>query len=115
MGFELVDRGIPRHDHPVVDVSGAVIGKVTSGTMSPLNKPIGMAYVPTANAAGERDPDRCAWQSAERRGGETALPQPWLMQMHPQMAQMSTEAAPAGFRVFAPLRPICSPDADDPQ
>ena len=52
VGFELIDRGIPRHDHPVVDAHGAVIGKVTSGTMSPsLNKPIGMAYVPTANAA----------------------------------------------------------------
>ncbi len=52
VGFELLDRGIPRHDHTVVDPSGAVIGKVTSGTMSPtLNKPIGMAYVPVANSA----------------------------------------------------------------
>ena len=31
------------------DASGAVVGRVTSGTMSPsLQKPIGMAYVPTA-------------------------------------------------------------------
>ena len=52
VGFELLDRGIPRHDHVVVDASGAAIGKVTSGTMSPtLNKPIGMAYVPVANSA----------------------------------------------------------------
>ncbi|HRH38081.1 MAG TPA: glycine cleavage system aminomethyltransferase GcvT [Flavobacteriales bacterium] len=52
VGFELIDRGIPRHDHPVVDAAGNIIGKVTSGTMSPtLNKPIGMAYVPAANAA----------------------------------------------------------------
>jgi aminomethyltransferase len=49
VGFELVDRGIPRHDHTVVDEAGAVIGRVTSGTMSPsLQKPIGIAYVPTA-------------------------------------------------------------------
>ncbi|MEO8590060.1 MAG: glycine cleavage system aminomethyltransferase GcvT [Flavobacteriales bacterium] len=52
VGFELIDRGIPRHDHPVLDAAGAVVGKVTSGTMSPsLQKPIGMAYVPTAMAA----------------------------------------------------------------
>lgn len=52
VGFELVDRGIPRHDHPVVDEAGNVIGKVTSGTMAPsLQKPIGMAYVPTALSA----------------------------------------------------------------
>ena len=47
VGFELLDRGIPRHDCPVVDADGKTIGKVTSGTMSPsLQKPIGMAYVP---------------------------------------------------------------------
>ncbi|HRH70841.1 MAG TPA: glycine cleavage system aminomethyltransferase GcvT [Flavobacteriales bacterium] len=51
VGFELVERGIPRHDHPVLDEHGKAIGKVTSGTMSPtLQKPIGMAYVPTSMA-----------------------------------------------------------------
>jgi len=51
VGFELVERGIPRHDHPVLDEAGKVVGKVTSGTQSPtLQKPIGMAYVPTAMA-----------------------------------------------------------------
>lgn len=51
VGFELIDRGIPRHDHPVLDEAGTVVGKVTSGTMSPtLQKPIGMAYVPVAMA-----------------------------------------------------------------
>lgn len=51
VGFELTERGIPRHDHPVLDESGKVVGKVTSGTMSPsLQKPIGMAYVPAAMA-----------------------------------------------------------------
>ncbi len=52
VGFELIERGIPRHDHPVQDASGNVVGKVTSGTMSPsLQKPIGMAYVPLSMAA----------------------------------------------------------------
>lgn len=52
VGFELLERGIPRHDHPVVDAHGQVVGKVTSGTMSPtLNKPIGMAYVPVGMSA----------------------------------------------------------------
>ncbi|MBV6404850.1 MAG: glycine cleavage system aminomethyltransferase GcvT [Flavobacteriales bacterium] len=52
VGFELLDRGIPRHGHSVVDASGAVIGTVTSGTHSPsLQKPIGLAYVPAALAA----------------------------------------------------------------
>lgn len=51
VGFELLERGIPRHDHPVLDASGAVVGRVTSGTMSPsLQKPIGLAYVPAAMA-----------------------------------------------------------------
>jgi aminomethyltransferase len=52
VGFELLERGIPRHDHPVVDAEGAVVGKVTSGTMSPtLQKPIGLAYVPVGMSA----------------------------------------------------------------
>lgn len=51
VGFELLDRGIPRHDHPVLNEAGEVVGKVTSGTMSPtLQKPIGMAYVPASMA-----------------------------------------------------------------
>lgn len=49
VGFEMVDKGIPRHDYEVVDKEGKIIGKVTSGTMAPsLNIPIGMGYVPTA-------------------------------------------------------------------
>jgi aminomethyltransferase len=51
VGFELIDRGIPRHDYTICDASGAVIGKVTSGTQSPtLNQAIGLGYVPTALA-----------------------------------------------------------------
>ena len=46
VGFEMIERGIPRHDYPIIDESGAIIGKVTSGTQSPsLKKAIGMGYV----------------------------------------------------------------------
>lgn len=49
VGFEMIERGIPRHDYEIVDVAGTVIGKVTSGTQSPsLQKGIGMGYVKTA-------------------------------------------------------------------
>jgi len=47
VAFELNERGIPRHGYDIVDGNGAVIGNVTSGTMSPcLQKGIGMGYVP---------------------------------------------------------------------
>ena len=46
VGFEMVDRGIPRHDYEMVNAAGEKIGKVTSGTQSPsLQKAIGMGYV----------------------------------------------------------------------
>lgn len=46
VGFELIDRGIPRQHYPICNASGEVIGEVTSGTMSPsLNKAIGLGYV----------------------------------------------------------------------
>ena len=52
VGFELLERGIPRHDYEIVDKDGSVIGIVTSGTQSPsLGKGIGLGYVPTAYAA----------------------------------------------------------------
>lgn len=48
VAFEMVDRGIPRHDYLIEDASGNVIGKVTSGTMSPSMKiGIGLGYVST--------------------------------------------------------------------
>lgn len=51
IGFEMIDRGIPRHDYEIVDAEGNVIGKVTSGTQSPsLQKAIGLGYVQTALA-----------------------------------------------------------------
>ena len=48
VGFEMIDRGIPRNGYNVVDAAGEKIGHVTSGTQSPtLQKAIGMAYVRT--------------------------------------------------------------------
>jgi len=48
IGFELIERGIPRHDYEIVDANGTNIGIVTSGTQSPsLGKAIGMGYVKT--------------------------------------------------------------------
>ena len=45
-GFVLEDRGIPRKDYEIVNENDEVIGRVTSGTMSPmLQKGIGMGYV----------------------------------------------------------------------
>ena len=52
VGFELIDRGVPRHDYLITDADGNQIGVVTSGTMSPsLGKAIGMGYVPSALSA----------------------------------------------------------------
>ncbi len=51
VGFELLERGIPRHDYEIVDANGNVIGVVTSGTQSPsLNKGIGLGYVTIENS-----------------------------------------------------------------
>ena len=47
VGFELVDRGVPRQGYDVVNQEGEKIGNVTSGTMAPsLKKGIGLAYIP---------------------------------------------------------------------
>ncbi len=49
VGFEMIDRGIPRHNYAISDEKGNKIGTVTSGTMSPsLKTGIGMGYVPSA-------------------------------------------------------------------
>ena len=46
VGFEMVDRGIPRHGYELVNSDGEKIGIVTSGTMSPTRKiGISMGYV----------------------------------------------------------------------
>ena len=46
VGFEMVDKGIPRHGYDICDEEGNKIGYVTSGTQAPsLGKAIGMGYV----------------------------------------------------------------------
>lgn len=48
VGFEMVERGIPRHDYEIADANGNIIGIVTSGTQAPsLGIAIGMGYVST--------------------------------------------------------------------
>lgn len=48
IGFEMKERGIPRHGYLIADANGNIIGEVTSGTQSPsLQKAIGMGYVQT--------------------------------------------------------------------
>jgi len=52
VGFEMIDRAIARHGHPVY-MDGRSVGDVTSGTQTPfLKKAIGMAYVPAATPTG---------------------------------------------------------------
>lgn len=51
VGFEMIDRGIPRQSYELCDASGNPIGVVCSGTQAPsLNKAIGTGYVQTAFA-----------------------------------------------------------------
>ncbi|HEX6847635.1 MAG TPA: glycine cleavage system aminomethyltransferase GcvT [Chitinophagaceae bacterium] len=51
MGFEMIDKGIPRHNYEIKDAAGNTIGYVTSGTQSPsLQKAIGMGYVTVEKA-----------------------------------------------------------------
>lgn len=52
VGFEMTERGIPRHNYPIVDKDGNQMGYVTSGTQSPsLGKGIGLGYVAVEHAA----------------------------------------------------------------
>jgi aminomethyltransferase len=56
VGFEMIERGIPRHDYLLKDAAGNTIGKVTSGTQAPsLNKAVGLGYVSTEFAAIDSD------------------------------------------------------------
>ncbi|MEO6669633.1 MAG: glycine cleavage system aminomethyltransferase GcvT [Ferruginibacter sp.] len=52
VGFEMIEKGIARHDYEIKDFDGATIGRVTSGTQSPtLGKAIGLGYVDAKYAA----------------------------------------------------------------
>jgi aminomethyltransferase len=56
MGFEMLDKGIPRHGYEIKDNDGNAIGVVTSGTQAPsLGKAIGMGYVAKEHAAIDGD------------------------------------------------------------
>src|SRR5690554_6644733 len=56
IGFELKERGIPRHDYEILDKDGNNIGIVTSGTMAPsLGKGIGLGYVTVENSSPETE------------------------------------------------------------
>lgn len=52
VGFEMIEKGIARHDYEIKTFEGEVIGRVTSGTQSPsLGKAIGMGYIDTYHTA----------------------------------------------------------------
>ncbi|HSN61378.1 MAG TPA: glycine cleavage system aminomethyltransferase GcvT [Ferruginibacter sp.] len=52
VGFQMMEKGIARHDYEIKDFEGVVIGRVTSGTQAPsLGKAIGMGYVDSKYAA----------------------------------------------------------------
>jgi len=52
VGFEMMEKGIPRHGYDIKEFGGETIGHVTSGTQSPsLGKAIGMGYVRTGFTA----------------------------------------------------------------
>lgn len=56
IGFEMIEKGIPRHHYSIVDEAGVQIGYVTSGTQSPsLHKAIGMGYVNTSYASPDKE------------------------------------------------------------
>ncbi|MBA2745051.1 MAG: glycine cleavage system aminomethyltransferase GcvT [Flavisolibacter sp.] len=51
-GFEMIDKGIPRHGYEICHADGKKIGYVTSGTQSPsLGKAIGMGYMELPSAS----------------------------------------------------------------
>jgi glycine cleavage system T protein (aminomethyltransferase) len=56
VGFEMMEKGIPRHGYDIKEFGGETIGHVTSGTQSPsLGKAIGMGYVRTGFTALDTD------------------------------------------------------------
>jgi len=52
VGFEMVDKGIPRHGYEIVDEAGNKIGEVTSGTQAPsLGKAVALGYIAKENSS----------------------------------------------------------------
>ncbi|MDR2563854.1 MAG: glycine cleavage system aminomethyltransferase GcvT [Prevotellaceae bacterium] len=49
VGFEMIDKGVPRQHYEIYNSVGERIGEVSSGTMSPsMKKGVGLGYVQTA-------------------------------------------------------------------
>ena len=56
IGFQMIDRGIPRSHYPILNSEGVEIGTVTSGSMSPsLGYGIGMGYIKAKYAAADSE------------------------------------------------------------
>lgn len=52
IGFQMVEKGIPRQGYPLYSLDGKEIGVVTSGTHSPsLDAPVGIGYLATPYVA----------------------------------------------------------------
>jgi len=74
VGFEMAERGIPRHGYPVA-LEGQVVSAVTSGTFAPfLQKSIGLCYLPSARAAAGTD---IAVEIRGRRVAARVVPTPF--------------------------------------
>jgi aminomethyltransferase len=74
VGFEMTERGIPRHGYPVA-LDGEVVGTVTSGTFAPfLQKSIGLCYLPTPRAAVGTE---IAVEIRDRRTAARVVPTPF--------------------------------------
>lgn len=70
VAFEMQEKAIARKDYPIVDAQGNVIGRVTSGTMSPtLGKGIGLGYVDIAYA----DINSSIWISIRKKNVEAKV------------------------------------------
>jgi aminomethyltransferase len=73
-GLRLLERGVPRHGYDVTDGDGDVVGRITSGTMSPtLNEPVALTYLPSDLADPGTDVGVVV-RGDEKRARVTALP-----------------------------------------
>ncbi|MDE0075878.1 MAG: glycine cleavage system aminomethyltransferase GcvT [Caldilineaceae bacterium] len=47
VGFEMIEKAVPREDHGIIGLEGQVVGHVTTGMKSPtLDKFVGLGYLP---------------------------------------------------------------------
>jgi glycine cleavage system aminomethyltransferase T len=72
VGFELIDKGVPRQGHPIL-AEGRAVGAVTSGNLSPsLDKGIGMGYMKRSRRG--RNPDRDRHSRQAQTGRDRSRP-----------------------------------------